>query len=91
MKKIFKILIVFFAILCIIPVSSCTRNADCVTGGACSIKDLAAPEKNVNSHEKVSLGQERNLRPVNLSPEITNPCDSYCIFGMTLQKIVLEK
>lgn len=89
MKNIFKTLIVFFAVLCAIPTWSCSQNIGSMTGGACSIKELNNLEK--NKTEKVNFAKERNLRPVRLNPEITKLCDAYCVFGMNLQRILLEK
>lgn len=86
MKKIFKTLVVLFAVLCAIPVWSCSQQAGDITGGACSIKELNNLEKSKNEKEKVKLysKRERNLRPTGLNPEITNICDVYCVFGMNL-------
>lgn len=96
MKKIFKMLVVLFAVLYMIPAWSypqCSQQMGNVTGGACSIKELNSLEKSRSSQEKVNLDskKERNLRPLSLNPEITNVCDVYCVFGMNLRNSLLEK
>lgn len=93
MKKIFTKLVVIFAVLCTMPVWSCSREKGIVTGGACSIKELNSLEKSRNPQEKVNLNskRERNLRPVRLNPEIIKPGEGSCVFGMCLKKNLLEK
>lgn len=91
MKKIFKMLVVLFAVLCAIPAWSCSLQTGNMTGGACSIKELNNLEKSRSTKEKVNLysKKEKNLRPTRLNPEIMNICDVYCVFGMNLY--LLEK
>lgn len=94
MKKIFfTTLAVIFAVQCTIPVWSCSLEKGIMTGGACSIKELNNLEKSRNPQKKVNLNSkgERNLRPVRLNPEITKPDEGSCIFGMCLNKTLLEK
>lgn len=93
MKKILTTLAVIFAVLCAMPVWSCSLEKGIITGGACSIKELNNLEKSRNPQEKVNLNskRERNLRPVRLNPNIMKQDGGYCVFGMCLKKNLLEK
>lgn len=94
MKNIFKMLAILLALFCTMPViANCTKQAGSMTGGACSIKELNNLEKINRKQEKFSLNlkHRRNLRPVKLNPEITTPCNVYCLFNMDLQKDILGK
>lgn len=93
MKNIFKMLVVLLAVFCTMPViANCTKQAGSMTGGACSLKELNNLEKSNMKQEKFSLKPkpQRNLRPVRLNSEITNPCNIYCIFNMDLQRDIFK-
>lgn len=87
MEKTIKALLVFCAVLCVVPVFACTQDGNKnVTGAACSIKDLNNLEKNKNVQEKVMTPErEKDLRPVRLNQE-TPKSDSDCLLGTCLQK-----
>lgn len=93
MKNILKGLVILLAVFCTMPVLACTKQAGSMTGGACSLKELNNLEKSGRTQEKFSFNpkHQRDLRPVKLNQEITNPCNVYCIFDMYLQRNVLGK
>lgn len=93
MKKILQTLVVLFAVFCTMPVWACSNKAGSMTGGACSISQLNNLGKNEKMQRKPNLLSkgERNLRPVKMVPEITNPDEVCYSFGMCLRQVILEK
>lgn len=93
MKKMLKALMVFCAVICVMPVFGCAQVTENMTGGACSIKELQNLEKEKTSQEKVyfQVKPERNLRPVKTNPEIRNMPIQGCVFGRCLIKEILDK
>ena len=80
------------AILCSATVFACTQDqAEVITGGACSIKELNL-EKNKTIHQRTNplLQGERDLRPVKLTPANMPKQVEKCLFGMCLYQKILE-
>lgn len=96
MKKIFKTLVILIAVFCAAstPTFACAKKAsDIVTGSACSIAEINNLEKAKHSqvNDNFKMKNEKNLRPVRLSPEIPKTTGDDCIFGNCLYKSVLGK
>lgn len=91
MKKIactFSVLLMMFIAT---PVFACPVGN--ITGGACSIKDIAKQEQNTRIQKNTDLNskKENNLRPVASNLQITNQKNYYDMFGMSLNKTLSEK
>lgn len=92
MKKIFKMSVILLAVCCTIPVLACSQAGN-ITGGACSIKDIMKQEKGsrIENNANLNIKKDNNLRPVALSPQITNQENYYGLFGMYLKNALIEK
>lgn len=102
MKKIVNSLVTICAAFAVLSVlfctsvyAACTQNeAEVVTGGACSIKELQNLEKHRTEKSKMNFlpyGQ-RNLRPVRQQVQVMPKMgDDDCLFGRCLYKSLINK
>lgn len=95
MKKIFKTLVVLFAVLCSGVAFACSQDTNVqaggITGGACSIAELNNLENAKTVKERVNLSSPtgRDMRPVRKSSQITKLNDN-CSYGLCLYRIFYE-
>ena len=95
MKKIFKTLVVLFALLCSGVAFACSQDvksgAGGVTGGACSISELNNLENNKTVKERINLssGVGRDLRPIQRNSQMTK-LNENCTYGTCLYRIFYE-
>lgn len=94
MKKIFKTLVIIFAMLFAVPTLACTQKmTGVITGGACSISELNNLERSKIKQGKMnSLPYgERYLRPVKIVPVMSKSNNDNCLFGMCLYRNILKE
>jgi len=92
MKKIFKTLVVLFAMLCSGATFACSQNpVGSITGGACSIAELNNLENNKTVKERINLLPQvgRDLRPIQRNSQITKIYEN-CNFGTCFYRIFYE-
>ena len=92
MKKIFKTLVVLFAMFCSGATFACSQNpAGSITGGACSISELNNLENAKTVKERLNLSSPvgRDLRPVQKNSQITKLGEN-CTYGLCLYRIFYE-
>lgn len=95
MKKIFKTLVVLFAVFSSGVAFACSQDmknqAGGITGGACSIAELNNLENNRTVKERLNLSSSvgRDLRPIQKNSQMTKLGEN-CTYGMCLYRIFYE-